>query len=284
VYVEHRTNSLGEEVFVITDVYRINVLIYITLLLLVLIIWLGGKKGVLAILSLVGSYLAIYYILFPGILRGYDPVLISGCLSMVILFFVMYVTHGFRRLTTSAFLGSFVSVMITIIFSYISVKYAHLTGFTDDASVYLNFNTNGTLDFTGLLLGAIIIGVIGIIDDVAITQAAVVLELKRALPHASRFDIWRRAMTIGRDHMGAVVNSLVLAYTGTALPLMLLMYNSQVGVIELINKEYIATEIVRTIIGSVGLMLAVPITTYISIILIRVSDSSHSHSHHGHSH
>lgn len=281
VYIEHRTDSLGQEAYTITEAYRLHILLYILLALVFLVVVLGGKKGVLSILSLVGSYAAIYYILFPGILGGYNPVLLSGGLSVVILFFVMYVTHGFKRLTTSAYIGSCISVGITIIFSYISVKAAHLTGFTDDSSVYLNFNTNGALDFTGLLLGAIIIGVIGIIDDVAITQAAVVSELRSALPHATRLDIWKRAMSVGRDHMGAVVNSLVLAYTGTALPLMLLMYNSNINIIEMLNKEFIATEIVRTIIGSIGLMLAVPITTYISIILIKKAQPE---DHHGHSH
>lgn len=285
VYVEHRTDSLGQEAYTITEAYRLHVLMYILLALVLLVIVLGGKKGVLSILSLIGSYAAIYYILFPGILSGYNPVLLSGGLSIVILFFVMYVTHGFKRLTTSAYLGSCISVGITIIFSYISVKAAHLTGFTDDSSVYLNFNTNGTLDFTGLLLGAIIIGVIGIIDDVAITQAAVVSELRAVLPHASKLDIWKRAMSVGRDHMGAVVNSLVLAYTGTALPLMLLMYSSDIHIIEMLNKEFIATEIVRTIIGSIGLMLAVPITTYISILLIRKVNEKDGHGHaHSHTH
>jgi uncharacterized membrane protein len=162
------------------------------------------------------------------------------------------------------------------------VIYAKLSGFSSDESIYLNFNTQGAIDFQGLLLGAIIIGVIGIIDDIAITQASVVAQLRSLKEKMNSREVFLRAMKVGRDHMGAVVNSLVLAYTGAALPLLLLVYSSDIPAVELLNQETIATEIVRTLVGSIGLVLAVPITTIISVILIKKGDDIYGH--HGHKH
>lgn len=280
-YLKHSSLPDGKEYYTVVEIYRLLSLRNTTLVLVALIVLLGGMKGVRSLLGLAGSFLAVYFVLFPGILAGYNPILISGILAIILLFFVMYLTHGFTRLTTSAFLGSFSAVLITILFSSYMVAQTKLTGFSDDAAVYLNFDTKGSLNFSGLLISAIIIGLIGVVDDVAITQSAVVSELKKALPHASFFDIWKRAMNIGRDHIGAVVNSLVLAYTGTALPLLLLMYNSHTPLIEFVNKEAVATEVVRTVIGSIGLILAVPITTLIAIYLMRGGEN-HSHHHHHH--
>ncbi len=281
-YLDYHLLEGGEESYAVAEVYRLNSIIWLSILFFALVIILGGKQGVLSLLSLGASFLAIIYILFPGIIAGYNPLLISGLLAVSILFFIMYVTHGFNRMTTAAFLGCFATISLTIVLSYLAVLSAKLSGFATDESIYLNFNTKGAIDFQGLLLGAIIIGVIGIIDDIAITQASVVAELRSITTGMSSRHIFARAMKVGRDHMGAVVNSLVLAYTGAALPLLLLVFSSDIPVIELINQEPIATEIVRTLVGSIGLVLAVPITTIISVILIKKGSSlsqGHGHAH-----
>ena len=281
-YLDHTILEGGSETYTVAEVYRLNVIIILAIFLFFLVFVLGGKQGLLSILSLIGSFLTIIYVLFPGIIAGLNPILLSGALAICILFFIMYVTHGFNRMTTAAFLGCFVTISITIILSYLAVVYAKLTGFSTDESIYLNFNTKGAIDFQGLLLGAIIIGVIGIIDDIAITQASVVGELRRLKEKLSRQEVFFKAMKVGRDHMGAVVNSLVLAYTGAALPLLLLVYGSDIPTLELLNQEIIATELVRTLVGSIGLVLAVPITTVISVFLIEGAEKGCSH--HGHMH
>jgi uncharacterized membrane protein len=279
-YLDHSVLEGGEEIYTVGEVYRLNTIIVLAVLFFVLVFVLGGKQGILSLMSLVGSFFAIIYILFPGIIAGYNPILISGLLAVCILFLVMYVTHGFNRMTTAAFLGCFATISITIVLSYLAVVYAKLSGFSTDESIYLNFNTKGTLDFQGLLLGAIIIGVIGIIDDIAITQASVVAELRSLKEKMSTQEVFLRAMRVGRNHMGAVVNSLVLAYTGAALPLLLLIYSSNIATIELLNQEVIATELVRTLVGSIGLVLAVPITTIISVLLInKNTDLKNIHTH-----
>lgn len=281
-YLDYTGFLDGRETYTVGEVYRLNIIIFLAIFFFVLVVLLGGKQGVLSILSLAGSFLAIIYVLFPGIIAGVNPVLISGALAVCILFFIMYVTHGFNRMTTAAFLGCFITISITILLSYIAVMYAKLSGFSTDESVYLNFNTSGSIDFQGLLLGAIIIGVIGIIDDIAITQASVVAQLRSLKDKLNTQEVFWRAMKVGRDHMGAVVNSLILAYTGAALPLMLLVSTSNVPIIELLNQESIATEIVRTLVGSIGLVLAVPITTILSVVLIK--NAADAKGHHIHKH
>jgi uncharacterized membrane protein len=143
-----------------------------------------------------------------------------------------------------------------------------LTGFSSEESIFLNFNTRGSIDFSGLLLGGILIGLLGVLYDAAIGQSVSVDELHRAGPHLSKRYIFTRAIRIGREHIGALVNTLAIAYVGASLPLLLLFYQSSASAGLMINQEIFATEIIRTMIGSIGLVLAVPITTVISIFLI----------------
>jgi uncharacterized membrane protein len=283
-YLDYTVRTDGEALYIVGEVYRLDAILVLAALFLVLVVWLGGWQGIRSLLALVGSFLAIVYILFPGIIAGYNPVLISGLLAIGVLFFIMYVTHGFNRMTTAAFLGCLVTILITIVLSYLAVLYTKLSGFSSDDAVYLNFNTAGTINFQGLLLGGIIIGVMGIIDDIAITQASIVAELRALKEKLSTQEIFTRAMKIGRDHMGAVVNSLVLAYAGVALPLLLLVYTSNVPLVELLNQEILATELVRTLVGSIGLVLAVPISTILAVLVIKKGDHAHAHGGHSHSH
>jgi uncharacterized membrane protein len=151
----------------------------------------------------------------------------------------------------------------------------------------LNFNTDGVLDFTGLLLGAIIVGVLGVLDDIAVTQAAVVAELYSSNKSLSLREVYRRALRVGREHVGALVNTLVLAYAGASLPLLMYFYLAPVGFWSLINSELFATEIIRAVVGSIGLILTVPIVTGLAVWYLKDYESKHSHGHshgHGHSH
>jgi uncharacterized membrane protein len=223
--------------------------------------------------------------LVPSLLKGYPPVLTSIIIAAVILFIAIYLTHGFNRESTVAFLGTVSAVMLTGILAYLAVTFARLSGFASDEAVYLNFNTNGALDFTGLLLGGIMIGVLGVLDDIAVTQAAVVSELYNSAPHLSRKEIYKKALRVGREHVGALVNTLALAYTGASLPLLLLFSISDFSGASIINQEIFATEIIRTAVGSIGLILTVPITTLLAIYMlkgykIKYQDQHIPHTHH----
>ena len=171
------------------------------------------------------------------------------------------------------------SLLKQSLFSIFAVYITSLTGITADEAVYLNFNTSGTLDFTSLLLGAIIIGVLGVLDDIAVTQSAVVSELYDSNPNMPRKEVYSRAMRIGREHVGALVNTLVLAYTGASLPVLLYLKTSDLNFETIINLEVFTTEIVRAIVGSLGLILTVPIVTILASIYLKGHKSNHLHTH-----
>jgi uncharacterized membrane protein len=170
-------------------------------------------------------------------------------------------------------------VILTGVLAYIGVTFAHLTGFVSDEAVYLNLNTKGTLDFAGLLFGGIMIGALGVLDDIAVTQAAVVSELYNSASHLSKKEIYIKALRVGKEHVGALVNTLALAYTGASLPLLLLFSTSDSSISSIINREIFATEIIRTVAGSIGLILTVPITTMLAVWLLKGYKGGHVHSH-----
>lgn len=286
IYVNYLVHIGGQERYAITNIDRTNQVYFFIGLFILAVILLGGKQGVRSLVSLTASFLAIFYILLPGLLHGLNPLMTSIMVASAILFFAIFFTHGFNRESVVAYGGTMLSVFLTSILAIVAVKTTYLSGFSADESVYLNFNTGGTLDFTGLLLGAIIIGVLGVLDDIAVTQAAIVSELYDSNKDISRMEVYKRAMRIGREHVGALVNTLVLAYTGTALPLLLLFKTQQFSFTTAINLEIFTTEIIRTIIGSIGLIVTVPIVTLLAVYFLKGYKSkhhhSHSHSHHSH--
>ena len=158
-----------------------------------------------------------------------------------------------------------------------------LTGFSSDASIYLNFSTQGALDFSGLLLGSIIIGILGILDDVSITQASVVQELKAANKDLNLLSLYQRAINVGHDHIGSLVNTLALAYVGVSLPLILLLAKADATLGLTLNQEVVAAEMLRIMVGSIGLILAVPLTTLLAAWWFARSDKAeeitHPHTH-----
>jgi uncharacterized membrane protein len=207
-------------------------------------------------------------VLFPGILQGYSPVLLSVGVSAIIIILGSYITHGFNRTTTAAVLGMLVTIVVTGVIAYFAVDSTRLRGLETEDAMYLNLNMQGAIDLVGLLLGGILIGLLGVLYDAAIGQAVAVEELRRAGPNLSAKHVFLRALRIGREHIGALVNILALAYVGAALPLLLLFYTSKFPFSVSVNNEIFATEIIRSMIGSIGLILAIPITTLISVFIL----------------
>lgn len=265
----------GAKLYSVQDPYRLNFLIALGVIFIILVIIFGGMQGVRGLVSLLGSLVLILGVLLPGILHGYQPVLMSIFVSSLIIVVGSYVTHGWNRTTSSAVVGMILTVIVTGVFGYFAVLGTHLSGFESDEAIYLNMSTGGSLNFTGLLFGGIMIGLLGVLYDVAIGQAVSVEELHALGPHISRTKIYRRALRMGREHIGALVNTLAIAYVGASLPLLLLFFASNAPVALTLNKEIFSTEIVRTLVGSIGLVLAVPITTYISVVML-VKKNPHS--------
>jgi uncharacterized membrane protein len=273
----------GIELYRLSEPDRLTGLYIIFVIFVLAVVAFGRGQGVRALLSLILSFCLIIFFLLPQMLNGASPVLISVITAVAILAFAIFTTHGFNKTSVAAFLGTSISTVVTGVFAYVSVKALVLTGFVNDEVTYLNLSTQGELNISGLLLGGIIIGALGVLDDIAITQASVVRELRHAAPHLSEKEIFTRALRVGREHVGALINTLALAYTGAALPLLLYFYGSQAPITEILNREVFTTEIVRTIAGSIGLILAVPITTWFSTFLFnskRLSSLKEGDGHH----
>jgi len=286
-FVYHMRTIDGQDLYTVAEPDRRGWMLALVLLFCASVLWLSGWQGVRALISLAASFFIIIYFLLPQILAGTSPVLVSAVVSIIILALAIYFTHGLNRESTAALLGTAIAITATAALAYLSVYLVHLTGFVGDEATYLNINTGGLLDFRGLLLGAIIIGVVGVLDDIAITQAATVSELHQSAPQLSRLEVYQKALRVGREHVGALVNTLVFAYTGAALPLLLLFSMSTTDPTLILNREVFATEIVRTIVGSMGLIMTVPLTTWIATWLlygkIKPGRPKVGH-HHGHSH
>ena len=280
-YLRHAVNSFdGTETYAIATPYRLPTILLLCVVFLGLLFFFGGLQGVRALASLAGSIVLIALVLVPGILQGYSPILVAIGVAGMIIILGSYVTHGFNKTTSAAVIGMLTTVVVTGLLAYWAVYATQLSGFDSEESMYLNFDANGGIDLVGLLFGGIMIGLLGILYDIAIGQAVAVEELFHAGTHLSRNEIYQRAMRIGREHIGALVNTLAIAYVGASLPLFLLAQNATYGVLYMLNSEVFATEIIRILIGSIGLVLAVPVTTFIaSRILSGTGTRTSQHSH-----
>lgn len=268
-YLNHTIDQgSGLEFYSVQDAYRLPVLYFFIALFIALVLFIGGIQGLRGLLSLAGSFLLIMYVLLPGILHGFSPILVSVGVASLIIILGSYITHGFNKTTSSAVLGMIVTVIFTGIMAYVAVHVSNFSGFDNEEAMYLNLNSRGQLDLVGLLIGGIMIGLLGVLYDVAIGQAISVEELHQIAPHIERKKIFKRAIRIGREHIGALVNILAIAYAGASLPLLLLFSTPPVDVKMILNREMFATEVLRILIGSIGLVLAVPITTFLSTVML----------------
>jgi len=268
-YLVHTVNTLeGRDYYSVSEPYRLPVVYAMIALFLLAVLLFGGVQGVRGLASLIGSFLLIYFVLFPSIMSGYSPVLVSLGVSSLIIILGSYITHGFTKTTTSAVIGMVLTILVTGAMAHFVVGWADLSGYSADEATYLHFNSRGSIDFVGLLLGGILIGLLGVLYDAAIGQAISVEELNRAGGDLSRRYIFKRAMRMGREHIGALVNTLAIAYVGASLPLLLLFYSSASSFTLSLNHEIFATEIIRTMIGSIGLILTVPVTSIVAVMLL----------------
>lgn len=267
----------GETVYSLYDLNRSGILWIVVALFVGCVFLIGGKKSLRSLLSLVVSVAILFYVLLPLLANGHSPLLWGVLIAVTLLGLVMVITHGFTYKTLAAFLGTAGAVMITGILALFTVRSAAFTGLSSEEEFSLQILGTG-IDMPQLLLAGIIIGMIGVLDDVAITQASVVMELKRA--GISGAEIYHRAMRVGKEHIGALINTLVLAYMGASLPLFILFSTYQEPLGAILSIELVAVEIVRSLLGSIGLILAVPLTTFLATLLATDEvDEEHGHMH-----
>jgi uncharacterized membrane protein len=216
--------------------------------------------------------LMIVEYVIPHILAGENPVKVSLIGSMILLGITLYLTYGWNLKTHASVLSMLLSLLLAGLLSLGFVSFARLTGYGDENSLFLMQQSSIQIDPRGLLLGGMIIGALGVLDDLVTSQSAAVVEIRDANPALGFSTVFRKAMRVGQDHVAATVNTLVLAYTGAALPLLLIFTLGQGRFSYFINSEFLAEEIVRTLAGSLALIAAVPISTLIATALLVYQD------------
>jgi uncharacterized membrane protein len=221
-------------------------------------------QGATALLGMAVTTLIILRFIIPGIVAGNDPVVISVIGALVIMSATLFLAHGVSTKTAVAFGGTIVALFMTAILASLAIDFARLSGLAEEHSVTLQILSEGAINAEGLLLGGIIIGALGVLDDVTVAQASSVFELRRANATLGFRALYSRGMVVGRDHIASTVNTLFLAYAGASLPLLIILSLGTEPAGILLNREFLATEIARTIVGSAGIVAAVPITTAVA--------------------
>lgn len=257
----------GRRIYSLYDYQRDTPLVFLALLFAAAVVVLGRWRGLGAIAGLAASMLVIVVFTLPAILDGSNAVTVAVVTASVIAFLALFLAHGFDHATAVALIATLASLVLTALLAWIFVGAAHLTGFTDDASFVLAGLTGG-IDPQGILLAGIVIGSLGVLDDVTVTQVSAVWQLKAVQPELTTAQLMKPALRIGRDHISSTVNTLFLAYAGTSLPLLLLFVEAQQGLGNVATREIVATEVVRTLVGSIGLVASVPIATWLAAMVV----------------
>jgi len=257
----------GNDMFYITDYVRRSALFWLFLIFVVMAVVIGRWQGATSLLGMGISFLVILKFILPKIYAGSDPVQIAILGSLVIIPATFLLSHGVNKKTVIAVVGTLIALIVTGILANAFVEATKLTGFASEEAGFLQAYKPGLINIKGLLLAGIIIGVLGVLDDITISQSAIVQQLKEANPKLKAGELYKKAMAVGKDHIASMVNTLILVYTGAALPLLLIFIDNPHPFSEIINYEIIADEVVRTLVGSIGLILAVPITTFIATLV-----------------
>ncbi len=275
VFVDVFKNELGEETVYLTGQDR-SLAMYILIALFALVfIVIGRAKGLKSLLSLVVSFIVILKFILPQILAGRDPFIISLIGGLLIMAAIIYFTEGWTKKSHLAILAVLVSLSITLVLSIIFTNFARLSGMAQEETVFLIDLAGATINFKGLLLAGMLIGAIGVLDDIIIGQLETVERIKEANPILSPKRVFSLSYKIGNTHLGTMVNTLFLTYAGAALPLLLIFTIGAQSGLDLsrnLNSELITTEVVRTLVGSIGVMLAMPISTFFGAYGLRKVD------------
>lgn len=267
ILINVSTTPDGQESAHFLDFHRRGSLILLFIIFSIVSVLISGWKGIRSLIGIILSLAIIILIILPGIQEGRDPLAVSILGALFFVAFSLYIVYGWNVKTHTAVLGSFMALVITGILAFIFVNNARLTGYGDENMFYISQLTQNTLNVRSLLLAGILIGTLGVLDDLVISQSSAVFELYKSNPNQSFSKLFKSAMNIGQDHIAATVNTLVLAYAGASLPMLLLFSIRNVDYGLALNLEFIAEEIVRTMVGSLGLFAAVPITTALAALV-----------------
>ncbi|MFG2384090.1 YibE/F family protein [Streptomyces avermitilis] len=267
VVVAYEPSAPKDLQYAVTDVERKFPMALLAGIFALAVVVVGRMRGVMALIALAISFMVLTLFILPAILEGSNPLLVAVVGASAIMLIALYMCHGLSARTSVAVLGTLLSLVLIGLLGSQFIGWAALTGNTDDNTGLIH-GLYPHIDMSGLLLAGVIIGSLGVLDDVTVTQTSAVWELHEANPTMGWRGLYRAGIRIGRDHIASVVNTLVLAYAGAALPLLLLFSIAQSSVGTVANSELVAEEIVRTLVGSIGLVASVPVTTALAALVV----------------
>lgn len=267
VVVAYEPSAPRDLQYSVTDVNRKFPMALLAGIFALAVVVVGRLRGVMALVALAISFMILNFFILPAILHGSNPLIVAVVGSSAIMLIALYMCHGLSARTSVAVLGTLMSLVLIGVLGSVFIGWAALTGNTDDNTGLIH-GLYPSIDMSGLLLAGVIIGSLGVLDDVTVTQTSAVWELHEANPAMGWRGLYRAGIRIGRDHIASVVNTLVLAYAGAALPLLLLFSIAQSSVGAVANSELVAEEIVRTLVGSIGLVASVPVTTALAALVV----------------
>ena len=267
VVVAYEPSAPKDLQYSVTDVNRKFPMALLAGIFALAVVVVGRLRGVMALVALAISFMILNFFILPAILHGSNPLIVAVVGSSAIMLIALYMCHGLSARTSVAVLGTLMSLVLIGVLGSVFIGWAALTGNTDDNTGLIH-GLYPSIDMSGLLLAGVIIGSLGVLDDVTVTQTSAVWELHEANPSMGWRGLYRAGIRIGRDHIASVVNTLVLAYAGAALPLLLLFSIAQSSVGAVANSELVAEEIVRTLVGSIGLVASVPVTTALAALVV----------------
>jgi uncharacterized membrane protein len=254
----------GGAEYTVVDHQRAGPMIWLVVATVLAVLAFGRRLGLRSLAGLAVSFAVLVLFVIPAILDGSPPLLVAVVGAAAIMFAALYLTHGVSVHTSVAIAGTLASLVLTGVLGAAFTAALRLTGVAGDDDAFLAGQTG--VDMRGLLLAGIVIGALGVLDDVTVTQAATVAELARD-GRAGRWELYRAAQRIGRAHVGSAVNTLVLAYAGAALPLLLLLATGSQPVSEVLTGQLLAQEVLRSAVGTIGLVASVPITTALAALV-----------------
>jgi uncharacterized membrane protein len=276
----------GAVTYTFADYQRSRPLVLLALLFVAVVVAMGRFQGLRAIGGLVVSGVVLLAYAFPALLDGHPPLGVALVSAVIIAIAALYLSHGVNDTTTVALLGTLGALALTGVLAAVFTQAAQITGLASEDQIFLLVSAEG-VDVRGLVLAGIVLGSLGVLDDVTVTQVSAVARLREANPGYGVRALYASGVRIGRDHIASVVNTLVLAYAGAALPLLLFYSSIGIGFSESVTSEIVAVEVIRTLVGSIGLVAAVPLTTGLAAVVVtgtgfRRADEDHDHTDHDH--
>ncbi|MGM0396951.1 MAG: YibE/F family protein [Bacillota bacterium] len=259
----------------ISDYYRIDSIIYLLATFMILIVFIGRSKGIKSLISLGITISAVLFVMLPLILQGVNPILVSVATAVFVTVITIFLVSGINHKSISAIAGTSIGVIVAGVISFVVGNQANLTGLSAEEATMLLYIPQGIeFNFRHLLFAGIIMGALGAAMDVGISIASAIDEIHKANPNLTQRRLFRSGMNVGKDVMGTMVNTLILAYMGTSIPMLLLFMAYETELSQVFNMDVIATEIVRSLSGSIGLVLTIPLTAMIASYYTKKSRTS----------